>query len=577
MTKSKDLANSVNPLSVPGSRLTAVFTDKISYVASPDGAQRQLGEKLGDVVSVKDYGAEGDIFPSRLLSQIYGSLEEAQEVYGFVTDLSQSIDWAGCQAALNNANGRTVLFPAGIYGLSDPLTMPNEPCRLQGGASAKVYPNFTTDWDNNPVPSWGYNCATIQNQGITWVPGSGPGLAFLDAKAHFSIDSLVFRDHGGDKKVRLLKTAQSHYSITNCTFHRLAAISPFNNSAAHGGFTFAANQVTACNTLFGGALVDTKIYYNTFTRMYGPIVNITSGGGLNLIEGNRCEFGDQAAIRLNAGSRYNVVSGNLFDAYAGYAIIFDSTTHQNVVDSNMFWRNGRTQSANSVGDSHIFIQNSSNQLISNNTFIRGGSDSGQENYGPSHLLSFQSCQNSSGNKFLGNSTSRACDTSKIFYDEFNNSINCIEFDTIDMVLPRDGSANTPTDDLGAGLSVMNKLASSPAKVKILEDRRINTSADISKLTLEGDGPGTRELTNGSLSVSLDNMDGLDQIKYGSVTYSIRRGAQYATAQPSTDHSNGNWGVGAQILSLSPSAGGNLGWIKVGETPDVWKTFGTITA
>lgn len=571
MTKTSDLANSVNPLSIPGSRLidNSVSTDKVGYTASPDGLQRQLSEKLGDIVSVKDYGAEGDVFPSRLLSEIYPTLEAAQEVYPFVTSLSQSIDWAGCQAALNNADGRTVLFPAGIYGMTGTLTMPTI-CKLQGGANGKLFPNFSTDWDGNAVPSWGFKCATIQNQ------TSFSGKGFLDPKARFSIDSMVFRDPGRSG-ARVLQTSWSFYSMTNCTFHRLDAISPFNNSGSHGAFTFAANQVTACNTLFSGALVDVKIYYNTFTSMTGHIVNITAGGGLNLIEGNRCEFGGPSAVKLGTGSRYNVIAGNLFDAYAGYAIEFSQTSNQNVVDNNMFWRNGRSSNANSVADSHIFLFASSNQIITNNTFIRGGADSGGKNYGPSHLLSFSSCINNSGNKFLGNSTAGSCDTSMMFYDQYGDSTNCIEFDTIDMVAPLDGSANTDDDDLRAGLSRISLLASSPAKVKILQDRQVNGGANIPKLTLEGDGLGNRVLTNGP-GGSLNDMDGLHQIDYGGVTYNIRRGAQYASAQPNVNRSNGNWGTGTQIFTTSPSAGGSLGWIKVASgPPDTWKTFGAISA
>jgi hypothetical protein len=163
----------------------------------------------------------------------------------------------------------------------------------------------------------------------------------------------------------------------------------------------------------------------------------------------------------------------------------------------------------------------------------------------------------------------------MFYDQFGDSINCIEFDSIDMVNPRGGIANTANDDLSSGLSRISRLASSPAKVRIGQDRQINSNASISNLTLEGAGSGSRILTNGPGSLS--DMNGLDKIIYGGVTYSIRRGFQYASAQPAVNGSNGVWGNTSQIFSTSVSPGGSLGWIKTSSGPDVWKTFGSISA
>lgn len=77
----------------------------------------------------KDFGAIGDA-QYHPLSEKYATLAAAKAVYPFVTALTQSLDWAGIQAALNaaaaNDNIRgAVLLPLGYYVLTDSILMPN--------------------------------------------------------------------------------------------------------------------------------------------------------------------------------------------------------------------------------------------------------------------------------------------------------------------------------------------------------------------------------------------------------------------------------------------------------------------
>lgn len=104
MSKSTDLANSVNPDSIEGSRLedggvtnakinasAAIDSSKSSYLAQGVGAiARAVNLKLGEIVSVKDFGAQGN---------------------------DSSNDTAAIQAAIDSlgANGGTVYFPPGVY------------------------------------------------------------------------------------------------------------------------------------------------------------------------------------------------------------------------------------------------------------------------------------------------------------------------------------------------------------------------------------------------------------------------------------------------------------------------------
>ncbi|QXB75898.1 hypothetical protein I6L62_13975 [Enterobacter asburiae] len=85
----------------------ALVTVKQPYL----GAQpRTQHDKNAEYVSAKDYGATGNgtLVP---LSSKYETLAAAQVDYPFVTSLSQSLDYAGIQAAINS--GKNVFVPGG--------------------------------------------------------------------------------------------------------------------------------------------------------------------------------------------------------------------------------------------------------------------------------------------------------------------------------------------------------------------------------------------------------------------------------------------------------------------------------
>lgn len=83
-------------------------------------AVRNYNAKLREVVSSTDFGAiaDGTYHP---LSERFDSLWVAQLVYPFVTSLSQSLDWAGLQAAVNYGN---VMDPEGRWWLNDTVKIP---------------------------------------------------------------------------------------------------------------------------------------------------------------------------------------------------------------------------------------------------------------------------------------------------------------------------------------------------------------------------------------------------------------------------------------------------------------------
>jgi hypothetical protein len=142
---------------------SADFNEFTNFTATGTTTARNLVTRMADVVNVKDFGAIGD-GSSHPLSSVYPTLAAAQAVYPFVTSLSQEIDWAAIQAAVNTANLKynSVFFPAGIYFVNAPVNIYTNSClfgvtpqagasriRLAdgisfiGGANALPHPSFT--------------------------------------------------------------------------------------------------------------------------------------------------------------------------------------------------------------------------------------------------------------------------------------------------------------------------------------------------------------------------------------------------------------------------------------------------
>ncbi|HBV2907675.1 phage tailspike protein [Citrobacter freundii] len=81
---------------------------------------RTQHDKNADFISAKDFGATGDgtLHP---LSETFSTLSAAQMVYPFVTALTQSLDYAGIQSAINT--GKNVFIPRGTYFVNSTIKM----------------------------------------------------------------------------------------------------------------------------------------------------------------------------------------------------------------------------------------------------------------------------------------------------------------------------------------------------------------------------------------------------------------------------------------------------------------------
>lgn len=117
------------PLDVLGTALQAQPTGAslVGFLAAGAGAQPRTSEaKLRDIVSIQDFGAIGD-GASHPLSSKYATLAAAQVDYPFATGLTQQLDWAARQLAINTVGalltGGAVFNPPGRYRGENTLTV----------------------------------------------------------------------------------------------------------------------------------------------------------------------------------------------------------------------------------------------------------------------------------------------------------------------------------------------------------------------------------------------------------------------------------------------------------------------
>ena len=152
----------------------------IDYTPAGSGAvTRTVEDKLRESVSVRDFGAIAD-GNSHPLSSRYGNLTDAQLDYPHVTSLSQEIDWAAIQAAVDYAVssgiGRVTLGH-GRFILSDTISLTGRGIAIVG------YEASSRQFGSGPRASY-----------LIWTGGAAP--MFTCAGASFGI----FRGFGVENR-----------------------------------------------------------------------------------------------------------------------------------------------------------------------------------------------------------------------------------------------------------------------------------------------------------------------------------------------------------------------------------------
>lgn len=110
---------------------------------------------FNDQINVKWFGAIGD-GTKRTLNTYYSSVAQAQAIYPFSFDIAtQTVDWAGIQAAINWAEGYnnrqlSVWIPSGAYMTSNPIFVNSTlGGRINGQRFVGVYDGAYINYDGN--------------------------------------------------------------------------------------------------------------------------------------------------------------------------------------------------------------------------------------------------------------------------------------------------------------------------------------------------------------------------------------------------------------------------------------------
>ncbi|WP_182655602.1 hypothetical protein [Stenotrophomonas lacuserhaii] len=264
--------------------------------ASPSATLRTTLEKMREWVSPEDFGAIGD-GTARPLSERFPTLAEAQQVYPFVTSLSQGIDYAAIQAAVS-VPSRCVHFLPKTYVCGD--IVPANGVHLLGFAG-HGYTDDEPHFRPRLLKSEGSSCLmnVVGTRGVT-----ASGMVF----------------DGLDGTVPVVSSGSSRFTAENCRFTR--------GSVGFGGYVgsgslysrtshFIKCVFSSCGTgiqnLIDSFLTECEVAANLDINVYG-----SSGADSNTFTACRFEWSANGRNLRLAGA-----SGSRVSSYKFVACTFD--------------------------------------------------------------------------------------------------------------------------------------------------------------------------------------------------------------------------------------------------------------
>jgi hypothetical protein len=289
---------------------TAAYQDAADFVlssllTSPTGAgavgykQRTVLDRLNDTANVKDYGAiaDGTYHP---LSERFASLSLAQVVYPHATALTDSIDWAAFQAAINSGCPR-VHAPGGWYVLNKGTVCNRDISYTGDGYSTRIDLSMAgsggailTQGDLTQIGNLG---ATINRGDRTITFASAPDLvpgdvvivynptdgSWLADRPSYRAGEM-WRVHSvSDNVVTVYGNSTSTYSAASVQVHRLRGVR-CNVEDMHFSpsdtFSIAAFKVTFGDTVRVGRIYGSDVTLYTLLevdRCFDVSIQTTSG------------------------------------------------------------------------------------------------------------------------------------------------------------------------------------------------------------------------------------------------------------------------------------------------------------
>jgi hypothetical protein len=251
----------------------------VGSITNVNNAITTLQSKLTNFVSVKDFGATGT---GALISTAYPTLALAQAYYGdFVTSLSQTLDWAGIQKAINTGN-LSIYIPSGTYVLGgDAIRVNSSSLRIYGTGATSI---LTSTARSNIIEL--QSCSSVSFTDIAFTGN--------------------FNTSGADGVIRTTATSV----IQDVTFERCFITT--STFATNGGyFPATVNQ----------AITNLKFIRCNFLNIGRNGIEVTNNGGGSTsrytgVTVDQCKFtviNGSAGVILNGIGNQSLITANIFD------------------------------------------------------------------------------------------------------------------------------------------------------------------------------------------------------------------------------------------------------------------------
>lgn len=284
----------------------------VNFLQSGTGAvSRTVSNKFQDLVSVKDFGAVGDGL-SNPLSNYYSTLADAQVVYPHATALTNEIDWAAVQAALNT--GKNVYVPgvSNYYKIHATLSMSSNQTIYGDGVRSKILQ--TTALLNVITATTKTECHVsnllLYCTGDFTTLSTGSGVLF---------------------------TGCTRGSVTGCVIEN------------HRGWGVNINSSNDC-VVRGNRFINASVTAIVNDTSIAGDIQIVYGSSRNVVDNNHCISGNGSGIKVQS-----VINGDICD---------DNVITNNVVRNSLIY--GIVAYRNSQIAADVPLQSVARTIISNN-------------------------------------------------------------------------------------------------------------------------------------------------------------------------------------------------------------------
>jgi len=379
----------------------------LTVTATGSTTARSLANRFADVVNVKNFGAIGD-GASHPLSSVYSTLAQAQAVYPFVTSLTQELDWAAIQAALNTQksvyfgdNSNTYLITSDLVIYSNCKYFANGATIYQQNILEEI---FTGDNINNSEISG------FVLRGASPVPLVADGFnraIEIAAPRYLTIENNIIENWGAGgiflTKRTLTSGAEGCYINNNIIKNTGDGILIYiggegnvitNNRIYDSGRTgIFLDDISLSDTTSSPDVVKHTIVSNNFITRYGIVATgagITTGHIIFCsISNNVITFGDGDAISIFAGGNSTQppqvsvgvsIDANVISNIGGNGIALTGAIYNNIQNNIIY---GPQLDVTPGAHSGIFLtsitrnattESSSFNLITNNFIFKATGD-----------------------------------------------------------------------------------------------------------------------------------------------------------------------------------------------------------